>query len=109
MDITVGHVKNFFLGQHRQSYPTLNLKYQNPCMTTIYLDISESLGRREGKSSPEVLAGYQRWVKYADKIAAIQLVPVPAQTQSQDTVPNGTHERVTEESRTLSWSLPLED
>lgn len=73
MDITVGHMKNFFLGQHRQSYPTLNLKYQNPCMTTIYLDISESLGRREGKSSQEVLAGYQRWVKYAVKIAAIQL------------------------------------
>lgn len=59
MDVTAGHVKNFFVGQHRQSYPTLNLKYQNPRMATIYLDTSESQGRREGKNSPEVLAGYQ--------------------------------------------------
>lgn len=79
-------------------------------MATIYLD---TMGEGRVKAPQRFQQDTTGWVRHAVKIAAIQTIQLSLcqhkpshRTQSQMGM---THERATEESRTLSWSLPFED
>lgn len=51
--VTAGHVKNFSLGQHRQSYLTLSLKHHKPWMAESH-NISGYLRKPWEKGAPEI-------------------------------------------------------
>lgn len=53
MNITAGHMKHFSLGQHRQSYLTLNLKCHELCMAESH-DIPGYLREPWKKGAPEI-------------------------------------------------------